>query len=137
MSATKLRPEDARGWFVRSTRLWRASLQLRTVTITLMLTSAAIILVGGYISLSVANDLFQSRRDAALNESRRAVMAAQTTLDAADVSERDSVRTLLDAALRSVQLTTASSLIAAYRIPGQELSDNLPPDRKSAAPRAR
>ena len=45
----------------RMRRGWRASLQWRTVFITVAASGAAIGLVGVYMSVSVGNDLFQSR----------------------------------------------------------------------------
>src|SRR3954469_3564018 len=100
----------------RTARLWRGSLQLRTVAITLLLTGVAILVTGVYMSLSISNDLYQSRLDQSLGDSRRATTAAQNAMNAADVSSGDSGKNLLNSALTIVQTSTSSRLVAAYRV---------------------
>ena len=114
-------------------RLWRRSLQLRTVAITVLLTGVAILVTGIYMALSISNDLYQSRLDQALRDSSRATTAAQSTLNASDISSSDSGKNLLNSTLQSVQASTSSRLIAAYRVPGQDTSVLAPPDRGSPA----
>lgn len=117
----------------RVARLWRRSLQLRTVAITVLLTGVAILVTGVYMALSISNDLYQSRLDEALRDSSRATTAAQSTLNASDISSADSGKNLLNTALQTVQASTSSRLIAAYRVPGQDNSVLAPPDRGSPA----
>ncbi|MDR6973292.1 MtrAB system histidine kinase MtrB [Leifsonia shinshuensis] len=117
----------------RLVRLWRGSLQLRTVTITLLLTGAAILVTGIYMALSISNDLYQSRLDQALRDSSRATTTAQSTLNASDVSSGDGGKNLLNTVLQSVQASTSSRLVAAYRVPGQDTGVLAPPDRGSPA----
>src|SRR5690242_15507998 len=117
----------------RLARLWRSSLQLRTITITLALTGVAILVTGVYMALSISNDLYQSRLDEALRDSSRATTSAQSTLNASDVSSADSGKNLLNTALQSVQASTSSRLVAAYRVPGQDTTILAPPDRGSPA----
>lgn len=112
-------------------RLWRTSLQVRTVAITLLLTGVAILVTGVYMSLSISNDLYQSRLDQALRDSSRATTAGQSALNAADVSPGDSGKNLLSSALTAVLGSTSSRLIAAYRVPGQDTTTIAPPDRGS------
>lgn len=114
-------------------RLWRRSLQLRTVAITVLLTGVAILVTGVYMALSISNDLYQSRLDQALRDSSRATTAAQSTLNASDIGSADSGKNLLNSTLQSVQASTSSRLIAAYRVPGQDTSVLAPPDRGSPA----
>src|SRR3954452_12815888 len=111
----------------RTARLWRGSLQLRTITITLLLTGAAILVTGVYMALSISNDLYQSRLDQALLDSSRATTAAQSTLNASDVSPGDTGKNLLNTALQTVQASTSSRLVAAYRVPGQDTTVPAPP----------
>jgi two-component system sensor histidine kinase MtrB len=115
----------------RLARLWRTSLQVRTVAITLLLTGVAILVTGVYMSLSISNDLYQSRLDQALRDSSRATTTAQSTLNASDASTSDAGRNLLNSALQYVQSATSSRLIAAYRVPGQDAATPSPPDRSS------
>ncbi|WP_158862819.1 MtrAB system histidine kinase MtrB [Leifsonia sp. AG29] len=117
----------------RAARVWRSSLQVRTVTITLALTGIAILFTGVYMALSISNDLYQSRLDQALRDSSRATTTAQSTLNASDVSSGDGGKNLLNTALQSVQASTSSRLVAAYRVPGQDTSVIAPPDRGSPA----
>jgi two-component system sensor histidine kinase MtrB len=112
-------------------RVWRTSLQVRTVAITLLLTGAAILVTGIYMSLSISNDLYQSRLDQALRDSSRATTAAQSALNASDISSVDSGKNLLSSALTTVQSSTSSRLVAAYRVPGQDTTTPAPPDRGS------
>ena len=53
-------------------RLWRTSLQLRTVAITVVLSTLAVSIIGAYVSVSVGTNLFDSRRDQLLASSARA-----------------------------------------------------------------
>lgn len=117
----------------RLARLWRGSLQLRTVAITLLLTGVAILVTGIYMALSISNDLYQSRLDQALRDSSRATTTAQSTLNASDVSSGDAGKNLLNTVLQSVQASTSSRLVAAYRVPGQDTGILAPPDRGSPA----
>lgn len=132
----RLRWPDREWWRLapsRLARLWRRSLQLRTVTITLLLTGAAILITGVYMALSISNDLYQSRLTEALRDSSRATTAAQSTLNASDLSAGDSGKNLLNTALQTVQASTSSRLVAAYRVPGQDTTVLAPPDRGSPA----
>ncbi len=115
----------------RLAHLWRTSLQVRTVAITLALTGIAILFTGVYMSFSISNDLYQSRLEQALRDSSRATTAAQTTLNASDITGGDSVRNLLDSALQTVRASTSSRLIAAFRVPGQDSTFLAPADRSS------
>ena len=47
----------------RFVRLWRSSLQLRTIAFTLALSGVAVAIIGGYMSVSVGANLFDARRD--------------------------------------------------------------------------
>ena len=115
----------------RLARLWRTSLQVRTVAISLLLTGVAILVTGVYMSLSISNDLYQSRLDQALRDSSRATTTVQSTLNASDVTSSESGKNLLNAALQTVQSATSSRLIAAFRVPGQDTAAPAPPDRSS------
>ena len=52
---------DWRGGLGRLTRLWRGSLRIRTVAITVVLSAIAITVIGAYISTSVSSNLFDQR----------------------------------------------------------------------------
>jgi two-component system sensor histidine kinase MtrB len=107
---------------------WRASLQLRTVAITVLLSGVAIATVGGYMLASIGNDLFQSRLSQVLLDSNRATTAAQGILDASDAVDRVDVANLLGSARTSVTAASSSRLVAAFRVPGQDASTVVPQD---------
>ncbi len=78
---------DWRGWPTVLGSLWRRSLRFRTVTVTLLLTSLAIFVTCVTMALVIQNDLFESRKNAALEDALRAIDQAQSTLDSAEVSD--------------------------------------------------
>jgi two-component system sensor histidine kinase MtrB len=124
---------DWRSWPARLARVWRTSLQVRTVAITMLLTGLAILLTGMYLSYSVGDNLYQQRLDQALTDSSRATTAAQNQLNAADVTTPEAVKHLLDTALTAVQTSTSSRLVGAYRVPGQDPSFVAPLDFASVS----
>ncbi|CAH0163448.1 Sensor histidine kinase MtrB [Microbacterium sp. Bi98] len=73
---------DWRGWPTVVQALWRSSLRFRTLTITLLLTSTAILITCVTMALVIQNDLFESRKNEALEDAARSVNQAQATLDA-------------------------------------------------------
>ncbi|MEL4318977.1 MtrAB system histidine kinase MtrB [Leifsonia sp. YIM 134122] len=117
-----------RTWPTRTVRLWRSSLQFRTTVITLGLSGLAILLAGVYLSVSVSNNLFQSRLELVLSDSSRATESAQRILDASDASDRDAVQAVLSEAQASISAASSSRLIAMSRAPGQPPSTDAPLD---------
>ncbi|HSP51308.1 MAG TPA: MtrAB system histidine kinase MtrB [Cryobacterium sp.] len=122
---------DWRDWPARIAGLWRSSLQFRTVTITVALSGMAIMVVGVYISVSVGNDLFQSRLNQVLVDSNRATTAAQGIFDASDAADRVEVQTLVGSARTLVTAASSSQMIAIFRAPGQDASTVAPQDSSS------
>jgi len=78
---------DWRGWPAYVTALWRRSLRFRTVSVTLLLTSLAIFVTCVTMALIIQNGLFESRKNAVLDDALRAIDQAQRTLDSADVRD--------------------------------------------------
>ena len=117
-----------RSWPRQIASTWRSSLQFRTVGITVLLSGVAIALVGVYMSVSIGNDLFQSRLNQVLLESNRATTAAQGILNSSDAADRVQVQTLLGSARTQVTAASSSRLIAVFRVPGQEASTVAPQD---------
>ncbi|WP_174843235.1 MtrAB system histidine kinase MtrB [Cryobacterium glaciale] len=107
---------------------WRSSLQFRTVTISVALSGVAILVVGVYMSVSIGNDLFQSRLSQVLLESDRATSAAQSLFDSSDATDRVQVQNLLSSARTSISATSSSRLVAVLRVPGQDASTVAPLD---------
>lgn len=78
---------DWRGWPTVLGALWRRSLRFRTLTITLLATSLAIFVTCVTMALVIQNDLFVSRKNVALEDARRAIDQAQSTLDVAEIGD--------------------------------------------------
>ncbi|KQV24456.1 MULTISPECIES: MtrAB system histidine kinase MtrB [unclassified Microcella] len=74
-------PFDWRDWLARARRLWRTSLQLRTVAITVALSTVAVTIISGYMSLSIATNLYEARKQQVLAEARQATASAQQLFD--------------------------------------------------------
>jgi two-component system sensor histidine kinase MtrB len=108
--------------------LWRSSLQFRTVSITVVLSGVAIVIVGVYMSVSIGNDLFQSRLSQVLLASNRATAAAQGVLDSSDATDRVQVQMLLGSAATTITAAASSNLVAVFRVPGQDPSTVAPQD---------
>ncbi|TFB85809.1 HAMP domain-containing histidine kinase [Cryobacterium algoricola] len=119
---------DWRSWRARLLRKWRSSLQFRTVTITVVLSGIAIVMVGVYVSVSVGNDLFQSRLGQVELDSNRATSAAQGILDSSDAADRVQVQSLLASARSAISAASSSRLVAVFRVPGQDPSTAAPQD---------
>ncbi len=123
MAATSATPttvalwRDWRGWPETIATLWRRSLRFRIISITLLLTSFSIFVTSLIMALVIQNNLFESRRDEVLSDARSAVVAAQRTLDSAEVSDdRSALRALWQDVQESIPRVSSSSLIAVYAI---------------------
>ena len=115
----------------RLAALWRRSLQFRTVIITLGLSGLAILVIGLYISFSVASNLFQAQRESVLEASNNATAAAQSLLDVSDATDPASLQQLMGSALTTITSISGSSDYALFREPGQPLNTDAPPDRRT------
>lgn len=78
---------DWRGWPTVLAQLWRRSLRFRTLSVTLLLTALAIFVTCVTMALVIQNDLFESRKNQALEDALRAIDDAQTTLNAAEIGD--------------------------------------------------
>jgi two-component system, OmpR family, sensor histidine kinase MtrB len=115
----------------RLAALWRRSLQFRTVIITLGLSGLAILVIGLYISFSVASNLFQAQREDVLVASNNAAVAAQRILDSSDAADRASLQLLMASTIATVSSVSGSTDVALFREPGQQSVLIAPPDRLS------
>ncbi len=117
---------DWRSYPSRLLHFWRASLQFRTVAITVVLSGLAVALLGTYMSMSIGGYLFESRLNQVLAESGRATSLAQDVFDS-DLATTDTSRTDLESLSQTVQsniratTTSPGGLgVAIYRSPGQQ-----------------
>ncbi|MES2092888.1 MAG: MtrAB system histidine kinase MtrB [Actinomycetota bacterium] len=133
---------DWRSSLDRLVRFWRVSLQFRTVTITVMLSGFAVVVIGGFISVSISNNLFASRSAQVQEEARAIHNQAQSTFDAAQPVDDRSPMVELDIVANTVTdkilpSTTApgSTRFAIKRTPGQvETPQNMQPLSSSNFP---
>ncbi len=124
-----MRAFDLRAWFETLARLWRSSLQLRTVAITVLLSGVAVGIIGGYMSFSVGTNLFDLRRTQLEGTSANATLAGQRYFDqAAEQAGVDDLDATTSDALRAILSTTGTTQLALLRSPGQAGSP-VPQDR--------
>lgn len=115
---------DWRNWregLRRLTRLWRGSLRIRTVAITVLLSAIAITVIGAYISTSVSSNLFDQRLHQITSEAGKATTGAQQVFtQAQDLSDAADLETIEDSATTAIRATVSSQpLIALLRSPNQ------------------
>ncbi len=108
-----------RRWPLEVARAWRRSLQFRTIVVTVLLSTVAVVATGTYMSISIGNDLFQSRLNQVVTESRNAATAAQNIFDAADAASDASTLSLLNSAKSAIIASSSSRLVALLATPGQ------------------
>ncbi|HWS50468.1 MAG TPA: MtrAB system histidine kinase MtrB [Microbacterium sp.] len=108
---------DWRGWPSTLATLWRRSLRFRTLTVTLLLTALAIFITCVTMALVIQNDLFESRKNQALEDASRAVNQAQNTLDVAEVGDDPAALSdLWDRIQDDLGRNSSSDMLAAIRI---------------------
>ena len=105
----------------RLRRLWRGSLRLRTVLITLVLSVIAATIIGGYISSSVRNNLFEGRKDQIVQEAGQAAAIVQDEFDGVGVSgdSQDFEGAQIAAGDAIRQSVSTTPLVAILRAPDQ------------------
>jgi two-component system sensor histidine kinase MtrB len=116
---------DWRSYLARLLRFWRTSLQFRTVAITVVLSSIAVIVIGSYMSISIGNNLYDTRLAQVQSESNNATSIAQQTFDNAQatndqVVELDSVGLAVKDSILSSVRSPGSTSMGLLRIPGQQ-----------------
>ncbi|WP_395243708.1 MtrAB system histidine kinase MtrB [Agromyces sp. MMS24-K17] len=117
----------------RFSALWRRSLQFRTVAITIGLSTLAVLVIGLYMTFTVASSLFQTQLERVLGASNSATVAAQKILTSTDASDRAALQTVMGQVSTTVQQVTGSSAIAILRAPGQPPSSDAPLDLQARA----
>ncbi|MFK4763087.1 MtrAB system histidine kinase MtrB [Microbacterium sp. ZW T5_45] len=108
---------DWRSWPETLGSSWRRSLRFRTLAITLILTSLAIFVACVTMALVIQSDLFESRKNDALEDARRAIDSAQATLDSADVGdEPDALPALWTSIQEDMRRNSTAEGLAGIRI---------------------
>jgi two-component system, OmpR family, sensor histidine kinase MtrB len=106
---------DWRSWPENIARLWRRSLRFRTLVITLALTALVILVACVWMALAIQNELFNSRLQQVLTDSRRATTSAQTTLNAGQ-GDAVQIQNLMKSVSASLAQQSSTDMIAVFRI---------------------
>jgi two-component system, OmpR family, sensor histidine kinase MtrB len=79
--------------------LFRRSVQARAVTTTVVLSGFLIVALGGFLSFSIGNGLFEARLSQVLAESEAAVIDVQNTFAASSVNDEVALQTLMNSVI--------------------------------------
>src|SRR5690606_7815287 len=100
----------SRGW-ARTVRAvgsgvyrWRASLQVRVITSTLVVGIAALAALGGYLSDRIRDGMYGQRVEQLLAESKQNTLQAQATLDASPATTQDEIEQLFIQLVSTLQV---------------------------------
>lgn len=128
-------PYGWRSMVGRLRHVWRTSLQLRTVAITVFFTTVGVTLISGYMSISIATNLYDARKQQVLAEARQATASAQQLFDSSvtqtgtiDVEAANQAAQL---AISNVTASPGGSQLAILRTPGQVTPQTMTPRRST------
>ncbi|WP_169080217.1 MtrAB system histidine kinase MtrB [Microcella alkalica] len=117
-------PLDWRDWLSRARRLWRSSLQLRTVAITVALSTVAVTIISGYMSISIATNLYEARKQQVLAEARQATATAQQVFDSSVTQtgtiDLETANSTAQTTIRSAGSNPGGTQYAILRTEGQQ-----------------
>ncbi|MBX9247027.1 HAMP domain-containing protein [Actinotalea ferrariae] len=102
----------------RAWHRWRASLQLRVITSTLVAGIVAVGVLGGYLSDQIRDGLFEERLTQVLQESARSTQRAQESFDSAVASTGTEIDGLFRQTVGALQLGGSSDQVVLRRSPG-------------------
>ena len=107
---------------IRATlKIFRRSIQARYVAASVILSTVALIAVGGFLSYSIGAGLFETRLQQVLKDSTRAVAEVQSTFSAVTSTDEATLQSLLNSVIPSLESSTTSETrdVALLRSPGQ------------------
>jgi two-component system sensor histidine kinase MtrB len=93
MRTSRLRPTN---WVRGATRMWRRSLRLRVVALTLLLSSVVMAALGVFLIDRVGQGLLADKRQAALGDVSSGLVYARGQLESAVRSDTTSVDSLVE-----------------------------------------
>ncbi|MFM6980320.1 MAG: MtrAB system histidine kinase MtrB [Micrococcales bacterium] len=107
--------------------LFRRSLQARGVAFTLLLSGFATVILGGFLSYSIGNGLFQTRTQQILAESTRLISETQQTLSASSITDEVGLQSLVNAIVPKLELNSATQtrLVALIKAPNAAVTSVL------------
>jgi two-component system sensor histidine kinase MtrB len=107
----------------RAQQVWRRSLQVRTVAITVFFSTIAVTIISGYMSISIATNLYEARKTQAIAEARQATVSTQSLFDSSVSSngtiDVEAVNVTAGTTIRSVASSPGGTQFAILRTPGQ------------------
>lgn len=105
----------------RALRFFRRSLQARYVAASVVLSTIALIAVGGFLSYSIGAGLFSARLQQVLKDSTRAVTEVQSTFSTASATDEATLQSLLNSVIPALESSASSEprQVALLRSPGQ------------------
>ena len=110
----------------RAQHVWRRSLQVRTVAITVFFSTIAVTIISGYMSISIATNLYEARKTQAIAEARQATVSTQELFDSSVSSsgtiDVEAVNQTAGTTIRSVASSPGGTQFAILRTPGQSTS---------------
>lgn len=91
------------------------------MTLTVAFSAIALVAVGGFLSFSIGNGLFQTRVDQILQESKRASVEVQNTFSSSGATDAVSLQVLVNAVVPNLEQDAASGSrrVALLRTPNQ------------------
>lgn len=124
-------PLTWRSLVARARQLWRRSLQVRTVAITVFFSTIAVTIISGYMSISIATNLYDARKNQVIAEARQATVSAQQLFDSSVTqSGTIDVEAANETAQRTIQSSTSNpggTEFAILRTPGQSTAVTMTP----------
>ncbi|CAN5202652.1 two-component system sensor histidine kinase MtrB [soil metagenome] len=137
-----MKPLDWRSYPSRILQLWRSSLQFRTVTSTIALSSVGVLIIGMFITASIGTNLFNSRSTQVQDEARSAHNLAQDIFTEAGSSTDQGTTVDVESLPGTVQdkilpstTTEGGTAIALLRTPGQQTSQIMQSTRSTDFPK--
>ncbi|MEW1982179.1 MtrAB system histidine kinase MtrB [Citricoccus sp. NPDC079358] len=112
-------------WLKALRRRWNASLQLRTVAITAVLTLVAVGVLALFLSQQITSGLFQSRFDQVEAESNRGLNQARSIFDNAATNDSESTDLLVTNTLNQLAGDTGATVVRDMLLVPLEEAQNL------------
>lgn len=101
--------------------IFRRSVQARAVATTVILSGVLLIALGGFLSFSIGNGLYEARLNQVLAESETAVRDVQNTFAASSVNDEIALQILMNSVVPKLEATGVADTrrVALLRTPGQ------------------
>jgi two-component system sensor histidine kinase MtrB len=124
-------PLTWRSLLSRAQNLWRRSLQVRTVAITVFFSTIAVTIISGYMSISIATNLYEARKDQVIAEARQATVSAQQLFDSSVTQngtiDVEAANETAQSAIQSSTSNPGGTQFAILRTPGQSTAVTMTP----------